>query len=280
MTVAATYSTLLVEKADSLLNITLNRPDKSNALSPTLLDELKDALNSAAQDEAVAVVVIKSAGKTFSAGYDLSEDDWIISQFPADFEHGVDVQQDRQDIMALLDYWLDLWRFPKPIVAQVQGACLSGGGELLAIADIVIASDKALFGHPAGRDLGIPPTIFLWPMLIGMRKTKEFLYRAKLFDATEAEALGLINYVVPADQLEAKTEEIASDIAKTPVNHLTILKEATNNWYNNMGLVESSRQAADLDAVFHQSPTFKAFFDRVREQGMQAALAERRRRFG
>lgn len=276
----STYTTLLVEHTDAILRITLNRPDKSNALSPTLLDELKQALDEAARDASVAVVIIKSAGKTFSAGYDLSEDDWIISQFPADFEHGVDVQQDREDIMALLQYWLDLWRFPKPIVAQVQGACLSGGGELLAIADLVVASDQALFGHPAGRDLGIPPTIFLWPMLIGMRKTKEFLYRAKLFDATEAEALGLINYVVPADQLEAKTEEIAQDVAKTPVNHLTILKEATNNWYDNMGLAESSRQAADLDAVFHQSPTFKAFFDTVREEGMQAALAARRRRFG
>lgn len=276
----ATYTTLLADQTDSILTITLNRPDKSNALSPTLLDELKSALDLAAQDKAVSVVVLKSSGKTFSAGYDLSEDDWIISQFPADFEHGVDVQQDREDIIALLNYWLDLWQFPKPIVAQVQGACLSGGGELLAIADIVIASDNALFGHPAGRDLGIPPTLFLWPMLIGLRKTKEFLYRAKLFDATEAEALGLINHVVPADELDAKTAEIAEDIARTPVNHLTILKEATNNFYDNMGLAESSRQAADLDAVFHQSPTFKAFFDTVREEGMQAALAARRRRFG
>jgi enoyl-CoA hydratase len=278
--VTATYTTLLADQTDSILTITLNRPDKSNALSPTLLDELKSALDLAAQDKAVSVVVLKSSGKTFSAGYDLSEDDWIISQFPADFEHGVDVQQDREDIIALLNYWLDLWQFPKPIVAQVQGACLSGGGELLAIADIVIASDNALFGHPAGRDLGIPPTLFLWPMLIGLRKTKEFLYRAKLFDATEAEALGLINHVVPADELDAKTAEIAEDIARTPVNHLTILKEATNNFYDNMGLAESSRQAADLDAVFHQSPTFKAFFDTVREEGMQAALAARRRRFG
>lgn len=276
----ATYTTLLADHTESILTITLNRPDKSNALSPTLLDELKSALDLAAQDKAVSVVVLKSSGKTFSAGYDLSEDDWIISQFPADFEHGVDVQQDREDIIALLNYWLDLWQFPKPIVAQVQGACLSGGGELLAIADIVIASDNALFGHPAGRDLGIPPTLFLWPMLIGLRKTKEFLYRAKLFDATEAEALGLINHVVPADQLDAKTAEIAEDIARTPVNHLTILKEATNNFYDNMGLAESSRQAADLDAVFHQSPTFKAFFDTVRKEGMQAALAARRRRFG
>lgn len=275
-----TFSSLLTKHTGAILNITLNRPEKSNALSPTLLEELKAALDAATHDDAVAVVVLKSAGKTFSAGYDLSEEDWIISQFPADFENGVDVHQDRADIVALLNYWLELWRFPKPIVTQVQGACLSGAGELLAISDLVIASEKALFGHPAGRDLGIPPTVFLWPLLIGMRKTKEFLYTAKLFDAHEAERLGLINHVVPANQLEAKTQEVAEDIARTPANHLAILKEATNNWYDNMGLATSSRQAADLDALFHQSPTFKAFFDLVREQGMKAALKERARRFG
>lgn len=273
-------TTLQVDQNASVLTVTLNRPDKANALSPTLLDELKSVLDAASGDATVAVIVLASAGKAFCAGYDLSEEDWIMSQFPPDFEHGVDVQQDREDIVALLEYWLSLWRFPKPIVAQVQGSCLSGGGELLAICDLVVASDQALFGHPAGRDLGIPPTVFLWPMLIGMRKTKEFLYTAKLFDAHEALALGLVNHVVPADQLAAKTQALAADIAKTPINHLTILKEATNNWYENMGLAASSRQAADLDAIFHQSPTFKAFFDVVREEGMKAALEARRKRFG
>ena len=273
-------TTITTEQNGAILNITLNRPDKANALSPTLLDELKSALDAAASNESIAVVILNSAGKAFCAGYDLSEDDWIMSQFPPDYENGVDVQKDREDIIELLRYWLGLWNFRKPIVAQVQGPCLSGGGELLAICDLVVASEDALFGHPAGRDLGIPPTVFLWPLLIGMRKTKEFLYTSKLFGAEEALQLGLINYVVPADQLEDKTRELAEDIARTPVNHLSILKEATNNWYENMGLATSSHQAADLDAIFHQSPTFRAFFDVVREQGMQAALAERRRRFG
>jgi len=144
----------------------------------------------------------------------------------------------------------------------------------------VVASENASFGHPAGRDLGIPPTVFLWPLLIGMRKTKEMLYTAKSMDATEAESLGLINYVVPTGELESKVEALAMDIAKTPVNHLIILKEAANNWYNNMGLTQSSEQAADLDAHFHQSPTFQAFFNLVREKGMKAALAERKKLFG
>jgi enoyl-CoA hydratase/carnithine racemase len=272
--------TILAETSQKILTITLNRPDKLNALTPKLLTEVKAQLDEAAIDDAVSVVIIKSAGRAFCVGYDLNEENWITSQYPANYPDGVDHEQDREDIGKLLDYWLDMWRFPKPIICQVHGACLSGAGELLAVSDLVIASEDASFGHPAGRDLGIPPTVFFWPLTIGMRKTKEMLYSARNMDASEAERLGLINKVVPADQLEKATWSLAEDIAKTPVNHLKILKSATNNFYDNMSLENSTRQASDLDAEFHQSPVFLAFFNLVREKGMKAALTERKRLFG
>jgi len=275
-----TYETILTALEDKILTITLNRPDKLNAMSPTVLADLKAALDGARTDDAVSVVVIKGAGRAFCVGYDLSEKDWIISQFPADFPDGVDIAQDRKDIIALLDYWLDMWKFPKPIIAQVHGPCLSGAGEMLAVCDIVIAAEDASFGHPAGRDLGIPPTVFFWPHLIGMRKTKEMLYTAKSIDAKKAEQLGLINTCVAKDDLESHVQALAADIARTPVNHLEILKKATNNFYDNMDLAKSTHQAAELDVEFHQSPTFQAFFKIVREQGMKAALEERKRLFG
>jgi len=231
-------------------------------------------------NEAISVVVIKSAGRAFCVGYDLNEENWITSQYPANHPDGVEIEQDKKDIMALLDYWLDMWRFPKPIICQVKGACLSGAGELLAVSDLVVASEAASFGHPAGRDLGIPPTVFFWPLTIGMRKTKEMLYTARSMGAKEAEKLGLINKVVPANDLETATRALAKDIAKTPVNHLMILKQATNNFYDNMNVEKSTRQASDLDAEFHQSPTFLAFFRLVKAKGMKAALAERARLFG
>ena len=274
------YHNILTEHKDGVLRITLNRPKKLNALSPTLLAELKSALEEVEHDENTKVIILRSSGKVFSAGYDLSEEEWIISQFPADFEHGVDLQQDREDIIDLLKYWLSIWQYPKPIIAQVQGPALSGAGELLAVCDLVVASPAASFGHPAARDLGIPPTMFLWPLLIGMRKTKELLYTGRSIDAKEAQRLGLINEVVSEDQLGSHVEALAIDIARSPANHLALLKESTNNWYENMGMQNSSFQAADLDAVFHQSPTFKAFFDLVKNEGMKAALEERKKQFG
>lgn len=273
-------TTILADLSEKILTLTLNRPERLNALSPTLLAELRDELDRAATNDAVSVVVIKAAGRAFCVGYDLNEEDWITSQYPANHPDGVDRAQDEKDIMQLLDYWLGIWRFPKPIICQVQGACLSGAGELLAVSDMVVASEHANFGHPAARDLGIPPTVFFWPLTIGMRKTKELLYTARSMGAEEAERLGLINKCVPADQLEAETRALAEDIAKTPVDHLMILKKSANNFYDNMDVEKSTRQASDLDAEFHQSPVFQAFFKTVREQGMKAALQERNRLFG
>ena len=141
-------------------------------MSWLVLDEISNALDSALDDESVGVIVIGAAGKAFSTGYDLREEHWITSQYPANVDR-LNISQDREDVHRIVDYWMKLWRFPKPIIAKVQGDCLSGAGELLGVCDLAIVSDKARFGHPAGRDLGIPPSIMFWPMLIGYRKTKD-----------------------------------------------------------------------------------------------------------
>lgn len=275
-----TQPNLLTARDNNIFTITFNREDKMNAMTASFLDDLKAALDSVRHDDSVSVVVLKATGKAFTTGYDLDGSDWILSQNPIEKAGKLNLDRDRQDIKGLLEYWWTLWKFPKPIIAQVQGLCLSGGGELIAMCDLVVAADIAKFGHPAARDLGIPPTVFLWPMLIGMRKTRELLYTARLFSATEAEQMGLINRVVPLEELDATVDALAADIAKTPVNNLVILKQATSNFYENMGLFVSGEQAAELDAVFHQSESFVSFFAKVAEEGVQAALAERRKRFG
>lgn len=275
-----TQPNLLTARDNNVFTITFNREDKMNAMTASFLQDLKAALDSVRDDDAISVVVLKATGKAFTTGYDLDGSDWILSQNPIDTAGKLNLDRDRQDIKGLLEYWWTLWKFPKPIIAQVQGLCLSGGGELIAMCDLVVAADIAKFGHPAARDLGIPPTVFLWPMLIGMRKTRELLYTARLFSAKEAEAMGLINRAVPLEELDSTVQAMAADIAKTPVNNLAILKQATSNFYENMGLFASGAQAAELDAVFHQSESFVSFFSAVAEEGVQAALAERKKRFG
>lgn len=271
---------LRTKQSASIFTITFNREEKMNAMTASFLADLKAALDSVKDDSGVSVVVLKATGKAFTTGYDLDGSDWILSQNPIELRGRLDPDRDREDIRRLLEYWWTMWKFPKPIIAQVQGLCLSGGGELIAMCDLVVAAETAKFGHPAGRDLGIPPTVFLWPLLIGMKKTREFLYTARLFSATEAERLGLVNRVVPLDELEQVVDALAADVAKTPVENLAILKQATSRFYENMGLFASGDYAAELDAVFHQRESFVDFFAKVAEEGVQAALAERRKRFG
>jgi enoyl-CoA hydratase len=274
------FEHLLYSVDERICTITLNRPDKLNALSASLLDEIEAAFSAAKADAEVSVVLLKGAGRSFCAGYDLAPDDWILSQYGADFEGPVDAVIDRDDVTEILERWLRLWKFPKPIIAEVQGLCLSGAGELLGVADLVVCGEGAKFGHPAGRDLGIPVTLSFWPMLIGMRKTKELLFTSKLIDGTEAERLGLVNQVVPDDELADAALDMARDVARTADVGLRMSKLATNRWFENMGLLASCYSTADLDTFFHQSSTYVDFFTAVRERGMTAALAERAEKFG
>jgi len=271
---------VLYEASQKIATITLNRPEKLNAMSRSLLNDLEAAFERAKGDSTVKVVLLKGSGRSFCAGYDLAPDDWILTQYGADFEGPVNAVQDREDVTEVLEYWLRLWKFPKPIIAEVQGACLSGAGELLAMADLVVASENARFGHPAGRDLGIPVTLSFWPILIGMRKTKELLLTAKLIDGIEAERIGLVNQVVPAEELAAAALAMANDVARTAEVGLRVSKLATNRWFENMGLIASTYSTADLDTFFHQSDSYVGFFKTVREQGMHAALEERAKKFG
>ncbi len=260
-----TFANLLYSVDERICTITLNRPDKLNAMSKSLLDELELAFSAAKADDEVSVVLLKGAGRSFCAGYDLAPDDWILTQYGADFEGPVNAVIDRDDVSEILERWLRLWKFPKPIIAQVQGVCLSGAGELLGVADLVVAGEGSKFGHPAGRDLGIPVTLSFWPMLIG---------------GAEAERIGLVNQVVPDDELEDAALAMARDVARTADVGLRMSKLATNRWFENMGLFASCASTADLDTFFHQSSSYVDFFSAVRERGMSAALTERSEKYG
>lgn len=274
------FKTLSVALQGRVLVVTLNRPSSLNAISMTMLRELRELFEATGADRDTSVVLVRSTGRAFSVGYDLKREDWVTSQYPADYPNGVDIHIDRLDIQTLLSVWLTIWRQPKPVVTAVQGVCLSGANELLAVSDIAVASTAARFGHPAGRDLGLPPTAFFWPMLVGMKKARELLYTAKLVDAEEALKLGLVNEVTTPEDLDQRAMALAQDIARTPLENLTVMKHAANAWFENMGLMQSCAATVDFDAMFHQSESFKAFFRRVQESGMKAALEARQAEFG
>ena len=266
------FETLIYEQvAERVARLTLNRPEKLNAMSGQLLRELDHALDTFEADPDASVVIIRGAGRAFCAGYDLTPQGEAHGEFT--------VTADRLGLKKIIERWQRLWSVPKPTIAQVHGYCLAGGTELVGHCDIVIAADDAQFGHPAGRAVGVIPTLSLWPYLIGMRKSKELFFTGDSLSASEALDWGLINRVVPRDQLDDATLSLASRVALVPLDLLMLHKAAVNRYFEIMGLRAAEQSAADLDVIAHQTPAVLQWNKTSQSRGLKEALKDRDGKF-
>jgi enoyl-CoA hydratase len=175
----------------------------------------------------------------------------------------------------LVDSWLWMWNYRKPIIAQTQGYCLSGGLDLIGVCDIVFAAEGTRFGHPAARGLGVPPMMGMLPMKIGAAATKELLFTGDLVDARSAKELGIIQHVVPAAELDERVMALCQRIAIQPLDMLTVHKHTTNRWMELQGVRTAAYESADYDAIAHLSPATREFARRSREEGLRSALTWR-----
>jgi enoyl-CoA hydratase len=262
--------------------ITLNRPEKLNALSQDLLFELNDALHDWEADDSVRVIILRGAGRVFSAGYDLTpaprRDDAVTRRYAA-----VDNQQRRlimgirTSMQQITDIQLYFWNMAKATIAQVHGYCLAGGVELAMMADMVVAAEDCLIGHPGMRGLGYPRNGAAWPLVIGIRKAKELSLSGDSITGKEAERIGMVNYAWPKESLDEKTVEFADRFANMSADHLALIKAAENRWYENMGIYSSMRSSTEMDAMGQFTGEAYLWQDKVRESfqggtGLKGAL--------
>jgi len=213
------YNTILVDTENKVQTIIFNRPRVLNAMSTELWGELQDALNKAGEDPEVKVLVITGAGKAFSAGTDVKE---VAKIMPGS---GVKVQQLMHDTITAARY------LPKPVICAVRGYCIGGAVELMISCDMAIASETARFSMKE-LEIGIPNIIeaALLVATIGNLRAKEFCYTADWWDAQKAERAGLVNEVVPDDQLEARVKEVAAKMAGKDALALAVQKDIINKW--------------------------------------------------
>jgi enoyl-CoA hydratase len=253
--------------------ITLNRPEKLNALNAAVLEGLHAALDRAEADDDVKVVVLTGAGeRAFSAGYDLSAEA-AHSDIPAHEWHEVLAT----DIAATMR----LWALEKPTIAAVRGYCLAGGCELAMACDLIIAAEGASFGEPEIR-YGSGPVTLLMPFILGQKKTNELLFTGDVIDAEAALRAGMINRVVAPDQVDAEVEGLVRKIAPTPLPVLRLTKIALMRAYEAMGLREAVGANLDLSAMLNaaDTPEQREFMEIVKARGLKAALAWRDSRYG
>ena len=268
------YETLLIDRVgtdDRVARITLNRPEKLNALSQELLFELNDALHELEADESARVIILKGAGRTFSAGYDLTPpqgrgaDAVHRSYTPADEEGRRLLWNIRTGMQQITDIQMYYWNMAKVTIAQLHGYALAGGCELAMMSDLIVAADDVRIGHPGGRGLGVARNGAIWPLVIGMRKAKELYYTGDNITGAEAQEVGMVNYAWPAAELEERAIAFADRIANLSADHLAILKTSMNRFYENMGIYSSMRTSTDLDAAAQFTRQSYAWQDKVRE---------------
>lgn len=188
------FQHLLYERKGAIAYLTMNRPEKLNALNAAMLSGLRLALTAAEADPEIRVVLLTGAGRAFSAGFDLHRG-------PGDpGPHHMPPDAWRQHLKTYVDTFLMVWNLSKPVIAAVNGYALAGACELVLVCDIKIASERAMLGEPKIR-AGIGPPLLIIPYSVSLAKAKELLLTGDTIDAREAERLGLVNRVVPHDQL-------------------------------------------------------------------------------
>ncbi len=279
------FETILYEKAGGVCRITLNRPEKLNALSFKLQKELSDALWEADNDTQVHVVILRGAGRAFCAGYDLTpmsappertdRDETYTNVYRGMASLEDDIWQlERQQRLRMT-----LWDMHKPVLAQVHGYCLAGGTDLALLCDIVVAAEDAVIGFPPVRAMG-SPVAHMWTYLVGPQWAKYFLLTGDSVTGKQAAEIGLVWKAVPADQLESEVEALAGKMAQIDIELLAPNKRICQMALELMGARTLQRMAAEMDGRAHTAPAMREFARIAREQGLKAALEWRDGRFG
>ena len=266
------YQAILYEKEDRIARITLNRPEKLNAINQAMRDELEQAVVAANADPEVHVIILKGAGRAFCAGFDLERSASTSAE-------AWDPFADYMMTTAITAKWMSMWRGRKPVIAQVHGWCIAGGTDMVLCADIIIAAEDARIGYPPARVWGSPMS-FMWVYKLGMEWAKRLMLTGDSVDGKTAERIGLICKAVPADKLEDEVESLARRMARVPLCQLVSMKLLINQAYENMGLHTTQLLGSIMDGIMRHTPEGLEFAKALRDRGVRAAVDERDRPFG
>lgn len=229
------------EAGKRLAYITLNRPEKRNALSYELVDELKEAFQKAASDPSVKVIILKAEGTSFCAGADLG----YLQQLQANT-----YEENLQDSLHLKELFQMIYTIPKVVIAQVQGHAIAGGCGLATVCDLVYAVPEAKFGYTEVKIGFIPAIVMVFLVRkLGDAKARELLLTGQLIDAGHAATLGMVNEVVAPDALPAKVEEVAQQLITTNSGQSMGLTKQMMAEVQQMSIVEALQYAAEQNAV-------------------------------
>ena len=252
---------VLLDKQDRVGTLTLNRPEKLNAMNPTLLGEFSEAIASVGADEEIKVLIIRGAGRAFSAGYDLAAGGG-----------GKTVDADRTELQKMIERWLSLRELPKPVIAMVHGYCPAGASQICACSDVIFMADNARLGFPS-LPAGAGFVSSMWNWLVGPHRTKYMAFLpGSQISGKEAEAMGFATRTFPAETLEAETYQYARRVAKVPAEKLRLEKLAINRAMDLQGFRTAVLSGAEYDAIFHFGSGNDEILRVRKERGLRGAI--------
>ncbi|HST32926.1 MAG TPA: crotonase/enoyl-CoA hydratase family protein [Solirubrobacteraceae bacterium] len=305
---------VLYEADDGVARLTLNRPERGNAITPRLIAELVECVRRADLDPAVHVLLLGGAGTGFCGGYDLFESAERMGDGAADGEEGEPVAPGAvaaaqsaappgspldPAVMAanhdprgtwdpMVDYammsrnaqgFMSLFHCGKPVICKVHGFCVAGGTDMALCSDLLVIADDAKIGYPPARVWG-SPTTSLWAHRIGAQRAKRLLFTGDSLSGAEALEWGLAIEAPPAEQLDERAEALAARIARMPVNQLMMMKLLVNQTLYSQGLHASQVLGTVFDGIARHTAEGYAFQQRAAEQGFREAVRERDEPFG
>ncbi|MDP9459962.1 MAG: enoyl-CoA hydratase-related protein [Actinomycetota bacterium] len=260
-------SELLVDREGPIAWLTLNRPDRLNALTTTMLDQLADALTELEHGDA-KVVVIRGAGRAFSAGYDINPDAEEVGEAP---RRGPVADRNRQ--AAYIERFTRIWRHPQPVIAAIHGFCMAGTSQLACFCDITVVAEDAVIAASPALPLGGGFISPLWSFRVGPQRAKEMSFvPGRRIDGRTAVDWGFANTAVPAAQLESYVRDLALSIATVPAPVLQMKKLAVNRVQEIQGFLTIAGFGADTDALIHTTSDVAEIQDLVRDVGIKEAI--------
>ena len=258
--------------------ITLDRPERRNALSIELVEELRDALWEADDDKSVHCVILRGSGSSFCAGYDLTPSP-RAKKDDTERRSGRGIDDDAWNIERFQRSLRTLWEMHKPSIAQIHGHCLAGGTDLALYCDVLIAADNANIGFPALRNMGAAPNQ-LWLYNCGPQWTKRLLLTGDTVSGEDAARIGLILKAVPEHLLENEVEGLAERMTHIDPELLSTNKRIVNLGMELMGAQTLQRLAAENDARAHTTQAVRDVFRKIATEGLKPALVARDAPFG
>jgi len=271
-----TSSPVIYQADGRIARITLNRPEKLNAINDEMPPLLEDAVNRANEDDTIHVIVLSGAGRAFCSGYDLELYVETPRPCPGSQNMPWDPMVDFKLMYGNTEHFMSLWRSHKPVVCKVQGFAVAGGSDIALCSDLIVMAENARIGYPPARVWGCPTTA-MWVYRVGAERAKRLLLTGDLIDGLEAERIGLVHKSVPEDQLEKEVANLARRIAGVPKNQLMMQKLMINQAFANMGLETTQMIATLFDGITRHSPEGVAFKGRAEAAGFKQAVRERDR---